>query len=381
MGGKSSSLIKRVVENKMLFSIDLESISKSMTNINSSIENSLNQAAENYLEQKNKMNLSGTELVADGGTIDIGQSNKGKSTLTVEQIVEILNDVSLSITSEIVNSISDALDIETIQKLLSEAENQLKNSATGITSAGREDNTSIDETIKNDTEVNLKTKLENYVENVVNNNVINHSDKYCGTKFLQSNDFELVNGKITAKNQGTINLSQNNEVEITSECKQIDQINNKVVVDLCTGVGIEVSQEVKTKMETEAQDKAKNDISNEGLGKEVGEAAEGAGKGVKSAAEGAGNALSSVSKGIGSAISSVFSSTIGIFAIVCGAIFCIILVICLVLFFTATDETGSKTILGVTETVGDTAKTIAPEIAKVASSMPPIPIGGSELIY
>ena len=121
------------------------------------------------------MNLSGTELVADGGTIDIGQSNKGKSTLTVEQIVEILNDVSLSITSEIVNSISDALDIETIQKLLSEAENQLKNSATGITSAGREDNTSIDETIKNDTEVNLKTKLENYVENVVNNNVINQN--------------------------------------------------------------------------------------------------------------------------------------------------------------------------------------------------------------
>ena len=48
MGGKSSSEIKRIVENNMLFSLDLEAISKNMTNVNTHVENKLKQAAENY---------------------------------------------------------------------------------------------------------------------------------------------------------------------------------------------------------------------------------------------------------------------------------------------------------------------------------------------
>ena len=344
MGGKSSSEIKRVVENNMLFGLSLEMMTSTMTNINSSIENKIKQSAENYAEQKNKANLSGTVLIADGGEINIDQANTGESTLSVEQIAEILNEVSASVVTEIAQSISDALDIETIEKLLSEVENQAKNSATGLSSIGRNDSSKVDETIKNNTEVNLNTKLENYIENVVNNNLINHSDKYCGTKFLQSNDFELVDGQITAKNSGVLNLSQKNEVKITSECSQVDKINNKIIVDLCTGVGIDISQEVKTKMQIEDTDKAKNSVENEGLGQDVADAV-----------EGAGNAVSTATQGIGSAIGNIFSSTTSIFFIIFGVICCIVIVVIIGLSFTLTNENTAKNI----SAIGETTKSIA----------------------
>ena len=358
MGGSSSSEIKRIVENNMLFSIDLEACSKTMNNINTEIENKLKQSAENYAEQRNKMNLSGTELVADSGTVIVGQSNKGKSTLTVSQVAEIMNEVSASITSQISNSIADALDIETIQKLLSEVENQAKTSSTSIASAGREDSSKVDETIKNNTEVNLKTKLENYVENVVNNNVINHSDKYCGTKFLQSNDFELVNGKITAKNNGVLELTQNNEVEITSECSQVDTINNQIIVDLCVGVGVEISQEVKTKMQTESTDKSKNTVENKGVIDE------------------AGDAVSNVVESAGSAVGKIFSSTTGIFLIVGLVACCIVIVVIIGLSFTLTNENTAKNITA----IGETTKSIAEltpqgKIASISSKI------GGNLFY
>lgn len=357
MGGKSSTEIKRIVENNMLFSVDLESISKTMINVNTEVENKIKQAAENYAEQRNKMNLSGSELVADGATVIVGQSNKGKSALSVSQIAEIMNDISANITTSIVNSISDALDIETIQKLLSEVEDQVENSASSISSAGREDSSKIDETIKNNTEVKLKTKLENYVENVVNNNVVNHSDKYCGTKFLQSNDFELVNGKITAKNNGVLELTQNNEVEITSECSQVDTINNQIIVDLCTGVGIEVSQEVKTKMQTESEDKAKNDIKNEGLGEDLGDAARGAGEGLSTGAKGVGEGLSDIATGIGSGIGTIFESSFGIIAVIFGVICCIMIVGVLAIAYMATNKTFGEN-LGI---AGDVASKFTPQ--------------------
>lgn len=352
MGGKSSSEIKRIVENNMLFSLDLEAVSKTMNNVNTEVENKIKQAAENYAEQRNKMNLSGTELVADGGTVVVGQSNTGTSTLTVSQMAEIMNEISANISTSIVNSISDALDIETIEKLLSEVENQAKTSSTSIASAGREDSSKVDEQITNNTEVNLKTKLENYVENVVNNNLINHSDKYCGTKFLQSNDFELIDGKITAKNDGVLELTQKNELNIKSECSQVDKINNQIIVDLCTGVHIDLSQEVKTKMQTESTDKSKNKVENEGIIDE------------------AGNAVSNVVESTGNAIGNIFSSSIGIFLIIGLVACCIVVVVIIGLSFTLTNENTAKNI----SAIGETTKSIAEltpqgKIASISSKL------------
>ena len=53
MGGQSSTIIKNVCDTKMLYEQQLESISKTMNNINTKVETALKQAAANKVNLDN----------------------------------------------------------------------------------------------------------------------------------------------------------------------------------------------------------------------------------------------------------------------------------------------------------------------------------------
>ena len=55
MGGQSSTIIKNVCDTKMLYEQQLESISKTMNNINTKVETALKQAAANKVNLDNQM--------------------------------------------------------------------------------------------------------------------------------------------------------------------------------------------------------------------------------------------------------------------------------------------------------------------------------------
>ena len=218
MGGQSSTIIKNVCDTKMLYEQQLESISKTMNNINTKVETALKQAAANKVNLDNQMDLSGTSLVVSGKgtTADIGQSNKAKVLLSVEQVAEIMNSITEEITNEIKDTVFTSVDMATLSNLIGNVTQEVKNSATSIASAGRSDKNQINNTIETDIDVINKQRIENYIENVVSTCLSNHSDKYCGTDFNATNKFKLVNGQIVVNDGANLNLKQNNDVGVST---------------------------------------------------------------------------------------------------------------------------------------------------------------------
>lgn len=330
MGGRSSTIIKNVCDTKMLYEQQLESISKTMNNINTKVETALKQAATSKVNLDNDMNLSGTSLVVSGkGTsADIGQSNKAKVLLNVEQVAEIMNSITQEITNEIKDTVFTSVDMATLSNLIGNVTQEVKNSATSIASAGRSDKNKIDNTIKTDIEIVNKQRIENYIENVVSTCLSNHSDKFCGTNFNASNKFKLVNGQIIVNDGANLNLKQNNDVEISTECSQVDKVNNTIIVALCGGVGIQIDNKITMTTTNETKSDTAQKVDNQGIGKDVGDTVE----------------------SVGTAVGSIFSSATTIFVILGCVVCCVVLIAIGSLAFIMTDETGSQTIRGLSET-------------------------------
>lgn len=330
MGGQSSTEIKNVCKTKMLYEQQLESISKTMNNINTKVETALKQAATSKVDLDNDMDLSGTSLVVSGkGTnADIGQSNKAKVLLSVEQVAEIMNSITQEITNEIKDTVFTSVDMATLSNLIANVNQEVKNSATSIASAGRSDKNKIDNTIESDTEIINKQRIENYIENVVSTCLSNHSDKYCGTNFSASNKFKLVNGQIVVNDGANLNLKQENDVEISTECSQVDKVNNNIIVALCGGVGIQIDNKITMTTTNETKSDTDQKVDNQGVGKDLGDTVE----------------------SVGTAVGSIFSSATTIFVILGCVICCVVLIAIGSLAFIMTDETGSQTIKGLSET-------------------------------
>lgn len=330
MGGQSSTIIKNVCETKMLYEQQLEAISKTMNNINTKVETALKQAATNKVNLDNDMDLSGTSLVVSGkGTnADIGQSNKAKVMLTVEQVAEIMNSITQEITNEIKDTVFTSVDMATLSNLIGNVTQEVKNSATSIASAGRSDKNEIDNRIETDIDVINKQRIENYIENVVSTCLSNHSDKYCGTNFSASNKFKLVNGQIVVNDGADLNLKQENDVEISTECSQVDKVNNNIIVALCGGVGIQIDNKITMTTTNETKSDSDQKVDNQGVGKDLGDTVE----------------------SIGTSVGSIFSSATTIFVILGCVICCVVLIAIGSLAFIMTDETGSQTIKGLSET-------------------------------
>lgn len=330
MGGQSSTIIKNVCKTNMLYEQDLEAISKTMNNINTKVETALKQAATSKVDLDNDMDLSGTSLVVSGKgtTADIGQSNKAKVLLSVEQVAEIMNSITQEITNEIKDTVFTSVDMATLSNLIGNVTQEVKNSATSIASAGRSDKNEIDNTIETDIEVVNKQRIENYIENVVSTCLSNHSDKYCGTNFSASNKFKLVNGQIVVNDGADLNLKQENDVEISTECSQVDKVNNNIIVALCGGVGIQIDNKITMTTTNETKSDTDQKVDNQGVGKDIGDTVE----------------------SVGTAVGSIFSSATTIFVILGCVICCVVLIAIGSLAFIMTDETGSQTIKGLSET-------------------------------
>ena len=239
-----------------------------------------------------------------------------------------MNSITEEITNEIKDTVFTSVDMATLSNLIGNVTQEVKNSATSIASAGRSDKNQINNTIETDIDVINKQRIENYIENVVSTCLSNHSDKYCGTDFNATNKFKLVNGQIVVNDGANLNLTQNNDVEITTECSQIDKINNTIIVALCGGVGIQIDNKITMTTTNETKSDTDQKVDNQGVGKDLGDTIE----------------------SVGTSIGSIFSSATTIFVIIGCVICCVVLIAIGSLAFIMTDETGSQTIRGLSET-------------------------------
>lgn len=349
MGQTSSQEIKKIINNKMMMKSEFESISTQMNNINTKIENDIKQAAMTNVESVNERNIDGMTITAKGkGTkLDMSQENDAKVSVTVEQMSKIMNDVNESIASMINQAVEQAIDIEQLTKLMTDAEKKAETSATAAASIGSSDKQKIEEQINNETEVEIKQKFEQHVENVVSTAIENHSSKTCGINFLAKNKQNLSNITADLSEGAEVDMSQKNKIEITDDCKQFDEVNNNIIINLCNDFGIQLDNEIKLKNSTDSSTSAKQTTDNKGLGSEIADVAD----------------------GIGGMFSSLFNSTTYIFIGISLVVCCVVFVVIFGLSYVMTDETGSKTLMGVTNTVANAATSATPTgaVAKVIS--------------
>lgn len=341
MGGTTSTEINQIIQSKMLYKENMESISKNMTSVNTDVENLINQQAEQYTMLHNTADLSGTVISASGkdSKVNIGQSNNAKVKITVEQMTEVINNISVSITSEIQNTLESSLNMQQLGELVNNISNEMKNSATGaLGDIGKDQDTKVNITEDNEMDIELNKKLENYIENVVSTTLKNHSDKTCGTHFETSNEFKLVNGIITVNDSAEVNLNQSNDVEITDECKQFDEVKNDIIINLCAGAGIDVSNVVEVSQSSSSTTDVTNKKENEGLGADLADAF----------------------GGIGDMFGGIFSGLTTPILIIGGVICCVILIAIVGIAFVMTDETGSQTLQGLASTGADLARNMTP---------------------
>lgn len=341
MGGThSKQSIQNIVNNNMLVKADLTSITESMTNVDTELNNQLQQSAVSMTELKNLYNFKNVNITADGGTVNIEQSNDAKVYVSIEQTAKIVNSLSENITNEINQAITEAIDMEAVTSLINKAKSDETNGAVNVNKAidsvaGKDTDIEIKNEVNTNMEVSTSQRLENYINNVVKTVIANHLDQYCGTNFKSLNEITFDGSNINAINNGVLNLKQTNKLDLTDECKQNSEINNEIIIQLCSGVGVEIDDSIKLTSSTEA--------TNENERKEVNQSL------VDEAFNGVANVATSVTSGLYSILAVV------------GVVICIVVIVVIGgLAFVMTDETGSKTLGNLANTAADVASKANP---------------------
>jgi ribosomal protein S18 len=268
--GKSFKLSAVNQENETEVQSSMSSENKATTKIKTQASTKTSNQLTDFMKDSTKMGESLTGVLNNGIDAVAGVANNA---------VDTVGDVANT-------SINAAADVATagINALTG------SNSSTVTNTDIKIDDTVINHAIEKATS---EIKLEENIENAMENHISTESLQECGNKIAGTNEIKLENLEFEEEIEIT-DINQKNMIKAIIDCQFSNEVCNEIVTDFVNEL---TSQLEKSSLTEEEQ---------EGFGQALAAAAEGVGEGLATTAEGVGEGVGTAAEGVGEGIGSVF---------------------------------------------------------------------------
>lgn len=175
----------------------------------------------------------------------------------------------------------------------------------GSTSTTSNTNIKRDETVINKAieKATSEIKLEENIENAMENHINTESLQECGNKISAANEIKLENLEFDEDIEIS-DINQKNMINAIIECQFSNEVCNEIVTDFVNDLASELEKSSLTEEEQEGFGQALA-AAAEGVGQGLATTAEGVGEGTATAAKGAGEGVASAAEGVGNMFGSM----------------------------------------------------------------------------
>lgn len=267
--GHSSSSVTQNITNNVVNKSDLDVFNKQ---VNQSIANTVVQNAQQAggsTSQDQQTTVGNIIAEGKGSKVNLTQEDLQDSQLSVKALQQSIQsvDIGAQMSASITAQLSNQVNTDTLNKLVSQGEASLK-SGFGGSIANPFNNTSstVNTNINNTDITDVKRRLTNIVNNITTNNTDMKSTKDCFSKIVQ--DYNTKIGNIVALSGAEINigLSSTQTAKNMAECTQLTQQTTSVTTALAGAMGLKINDDTKTTTETESTATSKAEQETKGLG-------------------------------------------------------------------------------------------------------------------
>jgi len=171
--------------------------------------------------------------------------------------------VGTSIAQSIMNDLTQSIDTQALNKLVSEANAKLETGFLANPFASASSSINLD--LKNIQEFETRRELENVIVNTVENNINIESIKECIDEIALS--VLEQGGNIIAIDGGVsrVSLKSSQVAKSLFNCQQLNEQTSTITNQLMANLGLRIVDDTKVKIETEVESKAKAEVKAVGL--------------------------------------------------------------------------------------------------------------------
>jgi hypothetical protein len=250
----SSSSIQQTIDQKIINKNTLDVISQQVTQMatDSMMKNVSDSAASD--SQSANIRIKSIKASGTGSSItnlSVNVSQKSVVTLDVVDKTVQDNQINTELAIAIVNNITQKIDNEQMQKLVSNAESDQKVAGLSFTS-GNSSDASVINNMKSETVNETSRKFVSIVNNIITQSSQTLNYKSCIVNSIKAAQIDI--GSLEAVNGGTINgvfISIDQTSQVMNKCILETLQNSKITSNIASAVGLTILDETKNKQTSE----------------------------------------------------------------------------------------------------------------------------------
>jgi hypothetical protein len=250
----SSSSIQQTIDQKIINKNTLDTISQQVTNM--CTESLMKNVSDSAASDTQTANIRIKSIKASGSGSTISNLNVNinqKSVVTLDVVDKTIQDnqINTELAIAIVNNITQKLDNEQMQKLVSNAEADQKVSGLAFTSGNTSDSSVINR-MNSETVNETNRKFVSIVNNVISQTSKTLNYKSCIVNSIKAAQIDI--GNLEATNGAIINgvfISIDQTSQVMNKCILETLQNSKVTSNIASAIGLTVLDDTTNKQKSE----------------------------------------------------------------------------------------------------------------------------------
>ena len=255
MGGNTSkSSIEQTINQKIVNKNTLEAINQQITQM--STDSVMKNVSDSAAADSQTANIRIRSIKASGTGSSISNLNIGvnqKSVVTLDVVDKTVQDnqINTELAIAIVNSVTQKIDNEQMQKLVSNAESDQKVAGLAFTS-GNDSDASVINKMNSETVNETSRKFVSIVNNVISQSSQTLNYKSCIVNSIKAAQIDI--GSLEATNGATISgvfITIDQTSQVMNKCILETLQNSKVTSNIASAIGLTVVDDTKNTQKTE----------------------------------------------------------------------------------------------------------------------------------
>lgn len=250
----SSSSVQQTIDQKIINKNSLDVITQQVTNMatDSLMKNVSDSAASDT--QIANIRIKNIKASGSGSTIsNLNVNINQKSVVTLDVVDKTIQDnqINTELAIAIVNSVTQKIDNEQMQKLVSNAESDQKVAGLAFTS-GNSSDVSVINKMNSSTVNETNRKFVSIVNNVISQSSKTLNYKSCIVNSIKNAQIDI--GSLEATNGGTVNgvfITIDQTSQLMNKCILETLQNSKVTSNIASAVGLTVLDDTTNKQTSE----------------------------------------------------------------------------------------------------------------------------------
>lgn len=304
-GSKSSSTTTQKYNTNIVTKNDLNIMSQNLnSSVSNTIMNAATKCSDS-ITQLQKVQLTNMNVVGDFN-LSANQGQQAAITFDCVQVSEIKSAIANNLVTELMNGINSNFTTDVLDKLDANAKSDSASGAgSSMLSGPASSNSSSNIDYNFNSTTDIHKKIVNIVQNSITNNLDIKSIQSCISSINNSQIVGATN--VNVGGNAIIAVDQKQSSNLLASCLQKSNIGNNIASDVASKLGLTVTEDVSTKKSTTASTSASSTAESRGPAESVGSgistAAQGAGTGIGNVYTGMGTGLSNAFGGFGSMFS------------------------------------------------------------------------------